>query len=223
VPRAGLGPAAVTAAGAALADELGTDQLSMGVLAERLGVKAPSLYKHVDSLADLTHRIAVLATTELADALRDATAGRAGHDALTAAAQAWRSFVKERPGRYAAANNARARDLHDPLTAAAQRLLTSLTAVLRGYQLDPDRQIHALRMLRSTLQGFATLEAAGGFQYDTDIDTSFTWMITLLDHGLRAPPPVDDTPASTRPAASHGGEPTGGDPAPHHTIAGMQP
>ncbi len=193
MPRAGLTAASVTTTGATLADELGADQLSMGVVAERLGVKAPSLYKHVDSLADLTHSIAVLATTELADALRDATAGRAGHDALTAAARAWRAFVKTKPGRYAAANNARAHGPDDPLTAAGERLLSSLTAVLHGYHLDPTHQIHALRMLRSTLQGFATLEAAGGFQYDTDIDTSFTWMITLLDHGLRAQPPADDT------------------------------
>ena len=81
MPRAGLAPASVTEAGAALADEVGSAQLSMGLLAERLGVKAPSLYKHVDSLADLAHRIAVLALTELGDAIRDATQGRAGRDA----------------------------------------------------------------------------------------------------------------------------------------------
>jgi hypothetical protein len=41
VPRAGLGPASVTEAGALLADEVGFDQLSMGLLAarRRLGVK----------------------------------------------------------------------------------------------------------------------------------------------------------------------------------------
>ena len=65
VPRAGLAPASVTEAGAALADEVGFDQLSMGLLAERLGVKTPSLYNHVDRLTDLVHRIAVLAAIEL--------------------------------------------------------------------------------------------------------------------------------------------------------------
>ena len=196
MPRAGLGPAAVTAAGAAVADEVGVGQLSMGLLADRLGVKAPSLYKHVNSLADLTHRISVLAMTELGDALRDATQGRAGHDALTAAAQAWRTFVTKHPGRYAAANNARATGTDDPLIPAGARLLASLTAVLRGYQLDPAQQIHALRMLRSTLHGFTTLEVTGGFQYDTDIEDSFTWMVTLLDHGLTSARGVDHAPHS---------------------------
>jgi AcrR family transcriptional regulator len=176
----------VTEAAAALVDETGVDRLSMGLLAERLGVKTPSLYKHVDSLADLTHRIAVLAMTEVGDAIRDATQGRAGTDALTAAAQAMRTYVKEHPGRYAAANSARPTGPDDPLIPAANRVLESLTAVLRGYQLDPSQQIHALRMLRSMLHGFATLEVAGGFQFDTDIDESFTWMIDLIDQGLRS-------------------------------------
>jgi AcrR family transcriptional regulator len=186
VPRAGLAPAAVAEAGAALADEVGLAQLGMGLLAERLGVKTPSLYKHVDSLADLTHRIAVLAMTEFGDTIRDATQGRSGGDALAAAAQAMRAYVKDHPGRYAAANGARADGPDDPLVPAAERVLASLSAVLRGYGLDAGQEIHALRMLRSVLHGFATLEQGGGFQIDTDVDESFTWLVGFVDQGLRA-------------------------------------
>ena len=200
MPRAGLTPASVTEAGAALADEVGFSQLSMGLLAQRLGVKAPSLYKHVDGLADLTHRIAVLAAGELGDALRDAIQGRAGSDALAAAAGAMRAYVKEHPGRYAAGNAARATSPDDPLVPAIDRLLGSLSAVLRGYRLDPDQQIHALRMLRSTLHGFATLEASGGFRFDTDVDDSFTWMVDLIDHGLRSAQTSHDRPTPAQSA-----------------------
>jgi AcrR family transcriptional regulator len=191
MPRPGLAPASVTEAGAALADEIGFAQLSMGLVAERLGVKTPSLYKHVTSQADLAHRIAVLAMTELGDAIRDATQGRAGSDALAAATQAMRTYVKEHPGRYAAGNSARPTGPDDPLIPASNRLLASLAAVLRGYHLDPSQEIHALRMLRSMLHGFATLEVAGGFQIDTDIDDSFTWMINLVDQGLQATTTID--------------------------------
>jgi hypothetical protein len=41
-------------------------------------------------------------------------------------------------------------------------------------------------MLRSVLHGFATLEAADGFQIDTDVDASFLWLIDFVDGGLRA-------------------------------------
>jgi AcrR family transcriptional regulator len=185
----------------------------MGLLAERLGVKTPSLYKHVDSLADLTHRIAVLAMTEVGDALRDATQGRAGSDALTAAAQAMRTYVKEHPGRYSAANGARPTGPDDPLIPAANRVLASLSAVLRGYQLDPSQEIHALRMLRSMLHGFATLEVAGGFAFDTDIDDSFTWMVNLIDQGLQSAQASRVAPtkvSSSRSSSSAGSRPAGG-------------
>ena len=79
--KAGLTAWAVTEAGATLVDEIGFAQLSMGLLAERLGVKSPSLYKHVASQAHLARRIAILATNEFADSIRDAIQGRAGNDA----------------------------------------------------------------------------------------------------------------------------------------------
>jgi len=186
MPRAGLTPPSVTEAGAALVDEIGFENLSMGLLAERLGVKTPALYKHVTSQADLAHRIAVVAMTELADAIRDATQGRAGSDALAAGAQAMRTYVREHPGRYAAGNAARPTGPDDPLVPGVERVLASWAAMLRGYRLDSNQEIHAMRMLRSVLHGFSTLEAAGGFQIDTSVDDSFGWMITFLDNGLHA-------------------------------------
>ncbi|WP_410670115.1 WHG domain-containing protein [Amycolatopsis sp. cmx-4-68] len=173
-------------AGAALADEVGFAGLSMGLLAERLGVKTPSLYKHVTNQADLTHRIAVLALNEFADAVRDAIQGRSGREALVAGAHAMRTYVLDHPGRYAAGNAAHVHGPDDPLIPAVQRVLASWAAMLHGYRLEPDQEIHALRMLRSTLHGFATLEAGGGFQIDADVDDSFTWMLDFIDHGLTA-------------------------------------
>ena len=69
-------------------------------------------------------------------------------------------YVREHPGRYAAGNAARPAGPDDPLIPAADRVLASWAAMLRGYRLAPDQEIHALRMLRSMLHGFATLEAA---------------------------------------------------------------
>jgi AcrR family transcriptional regulator len=155
-------------------------------VAKRLGVRTPSLYKHVTSQADLAHRIAVLAMGELADAIRDATQGRSGKEALVAGAHAMRTYVLEHPGRYAAGNAALVTGPDDPLVPAIGRVLASWAAMLHGYRLDPDQEIHALRMLRSILHGFATLQAIGSFQIDADVDDSFTWMLGFIDLGLKA-------------------------------------
>lgn len=184
MPRAGLTAARVTEAAADLLDEVGLDGLSMGLLAERLGVRAPSLYKHVSHKADLTHRVAVLSMHELADAIRDATQGLSSADALVAGAQAMRTYVLTHPGRYAAGNAARVTGPDDPLRPAADRLMASWTAMLHGYRLEPAQQVSALRMIRSMLHGFTTLEAMGGFQLAVDVDESFGWMTGFIDRGL---------------------------------------
>ncbi|WP_399897639.1 TetR/AcrR family transcriptional regulator [Streptomyces sp. BBFR51] len=176
----------MVAAGAALADEVGFANLTMGLLAERVGVRTPSLYKHVGGQDDLNRRIAALALNEAAEAVGGAVQGYAGRDALAAAARAFRGFVLEHPGRYTATIGEEPSGPDDPMAAAGQRLLGAFTAVLRGYEIA-DRDVnHALRMLRSLCHGFATLQAADGFQWGTDVDESFEWLIAFADRGLRA-------------------------------------
>lgn len=186
MPRAGLGTAAVVAAGANLADEIGFLGLTMGQLAERVGVRTPSLYKHVAGQDDLHRRIAALALDEAADAIGAAIQGLAGRDALRAAARALRAFVLAHPGRYAATVGLEPTGPEDPIALAAARGLAPFTAVLRGFDLAPAELTHALRALRSVFHGFATIEAAGGYQWSTGTDESFEWLIDLVDLGLRA-------------------------------------
>ncbi|MFE3162773.1 TetR/AcrR family transcriptional regulator [Streptomyces sp. NPDC059224] len=175
----------MVAAAAALADEVGLANLTMGLLAERVGVRTPSLYKHVAGQEDLNRRIAVLALNEAADAVGGAIQGYAGRDALAAAARAFRTFVLEHPGRYAATIGLEPSAPDDPLAAAGRRLLDAFQAVLRGYDVPEPAVDHALRTLRSLCHGFAMLQAGNAFQLSTDIDESFDWLIDFADRGLR--------------------------------------
>jgi len=186
MPRAGLATGDVVAAAASLADQAGFDNLTMGLVAERLGIRPPSLYKHVTDLADLQHRVATLAMTELGDAVRDATQGRAGLDALSALLIATRAYVAAHPGRYTATVGARFTGEDDPLYAATARILASIAAVLRGYGIAEEEMDHAIRTIRCTVHGFAMLQASDGFQWTGEPDDSFDWMIQFIDHGLRA-------------------------------------
>jgi AcrR family transcriptional regulator len=185
VPRAGLSSQDVVAAAAELADEAGYQQLSMGLVAQRLGIRTPSLYKHVDDLADLRHRLATQAVTELGDTVRDALQGRSGRDALTALLTAIRAYVTAHPGRYAATIGQQLTGQDDPLVTATSRLLGSIAAMLRGYGIGDDQMDHAIRTLRCTIHGYAALQAAEGFQWSADPDETFDWMIRFLDCGLR--------------------------------------
>jgi len=191
VPRAGLSGGEVVAAAAGLADEIGYAGLTMGLLAERLGVRTPSLYKHVGGLDDLQHQLATLAMTEVGEVIRDAVQGLAGADALAALLHAIRGYVTQHPGRYmatAGGGGAVLRGPDDPLLAASARVLATIAAVLRGYGIAEDEMDHAIRTIRCTIHGFAMLEASGGFQWSNDPDESFEWMIRFIDRGLRVSP-----------------------------------
>jgi AcrR family transcriptional regulator len=189
VPRAGLSADDVAASAAGLADEIGYSGVTMGLLADRLGVRPPSLYKHVGGLADLQHRLATLAMTELGEVVRDAVQGKSGRDALAALLTAVRAYVIAHPGRYMATIGAEFTGPGDPLLAASTRIFGSIAAVLRGYGIGEDEMNHAIRTIRSTMHGFAMLEASRGFQWDADPDESFDWMIDFIDRGLRGPLP----------------------------------
>ena len=183
MPRAGLTRERVAEEAAVVADDVGLDRLTLAAVAERLGVRLPSLYKHIDSLDGLRRDVAVRATRELGDAVIEAAVGRSGDDALRALARAYRDYSRRHPGRYAATVRAPSRD--DPEhTAAADAVLRVVLAVLAGYGLEGDDAIDGARALRAGLHGFVTLEAAGGFGLPQDVDRSFDRMVGALDSAL---------------------------------------
>ena len=179
MPRAGLNTDRVVAAAADLADEVGPGQLTLAALATRLGVRQPSLYKHVASLDALHQLIAQLGKAEFADVLGRAAIGLARDDALVAMARAWRAWAREHPGRYQISQRAPAAG-DASHQAVADRFVGAVAAVLAGYGLDGDDAVDAIRAFRSGLHGFVSLEASGGFGLPVSVDRSFDRLVRAL-------------------------------------------
>ena len=102
MPRAGLNRERVVDEATAVADAVGFDRLSLAAVAERTGVRLPSLYKHIESLDGLRRDVAVRALEELAATVTPAVGGGTGADGLRALAGAYRDYARQHPGRYAA-------------------------------------------------------------------------------------------------------------------------
>ena len=188
-PRAGLNRAAVVEAAAALADEGGLENLSLADLAGRLGVRKPSLYNHVAGIGDLKQGLALVGLRELGRRLSRAAAGKAGDEGLFALAEAYRRFVKQRPGLYEA--TVRSYRLYDPenleLGAAEEEAMGTVLAVLASCGVRGEEEaVHAARGLRSIAHGFATLEEEGGFGMSLDPDESFRRLMRAFAAGLRS-------------------------------------
>jgi len=179
MPRAGLNTDRVIAEAAELADKVGLDRLTLAALAARLGVRQPSLYKHVASLDALRRFISMRGKAELADVLGRAAIGRARDDALVAMAHAWRAWALEHPGRYQAAERGAAPgDVgHEEVS---RRAITVLAVVMDGYGLDGGDAVDAIRAFRAALHGFVSLEANEGFAFPGSVDRSFARLVHTL-------------------------------------------
>jgi len=184
--RAGLDKASVVEAAVKLIDEEGIEQLSLGHLAERLGVRTPSLYNHVAGLPGLKHDLALYCLHDLLDLILRSTVGKSRAEAIFALANAYRAYAREAPGRYAL--TVQALDPGDQeVQALAQQLVDVVRAVLAPYRLSEEVAIHAIRGLRSIVHGFISLEVAGGFAMPVDLEASFHWLINLFIAGLSQP------------------------------------
>lgn len=174
--RAGLTRDGVVDAAIALADEVGLDHLTLAALAERVGVKQPSLYKHIDSLAGLHRSIRLSAKRELGEVLVRAAVGRSHAAAIMAMAHAYRDWAVKHPARYQASQTVPAAgDVDD--TAVSLQAIQIIADVLAGYALTGDDAIDAIRGLRATLHGFVSLETTGGFALKADVDRSFERLV----------------------------------------------
>jgi AcrR family transcriptional regulator len=183
VPRAGLTRDRVVEAAAELVDEVGLAELTLAALAERLGIRQPSLYKHIDSIAGLHRGISLLAKREIGDVLVRAAVGRSGADAIHAMSHAYREWALAHPARYQASQVAPTPgDLEDEAVSLAA--VQVIADVLVAYRLDGDDAVDAIRGLRATLHGFVALETSGGFALRADVDRSFDRLISGFIAGL---------------------------------------
>jgi AcrR family transcriptional regulator len=186
VSRRGLTRENVIEAAGALADREGLEHLTLSRLAAQLGVRSPSLYNHVDGLADVRGALAASSLRDVHAAVQTAVAGRSGEDAVLAAATAYRRYAQEHPGRYAAIQRAPADGSEQAEPAAA--VVGLFQQVLEPWAMSPHEAIHAIRALRSAMHGFVELERIGGFGIDLSTDESYGRLIRSLVAGLGAMP-----------------------------------
>jgi AcrR family transcriptional regulator len=185
--RARLTKTAVVQAAADLLNEEGPGTLSLNRLAERVEVRTPSLYNHVDGLPGLQRELAILNARLLADRLSAAAIGKSGEELFMAVAQTFRDHVKEYPGLYLSTlrSSGKQQVQDENLMREEARAVKVGLAVMASLGLQGEDAIHALRAFRSMVHGFASLEVAGGFGLPEDCDESFRRMVQSLAAGLR--------------------------------------
>jgi AcrR family transcriptional regulator len=184
--KLGLAAEDVVDAAAAIADVEGLDAVTLARVAERLGVRSPSLYAHVPGLDGLRRELALRAAGALAAHLEAATRALTGLAALAAVAHAYRRFAGEHPGWYAAAQRAVRPGEDDALYEALAACAVPALRALGEAGVAATERVHLVRGFRAALHGFVALEQAGGFGMPESVDESWTRLVALLVDGVRA-------------------------------------
>lgn len=148
--------------------------LTMQAVAERVGVRAPSLYKRVRDREALLVLVVEASAADLAGRLER------GDQDLPSIARTYRDFALRHPEGFRlmfAVDGA-----EEAMAKAAVPLLRATTEIVGA-----DAALNAARLLTAWATGFVSMEISGSFRFDGDIDRAFEYGIAHLLAGLRAP------------------------------------
>ena len=159
------------------------EALTMAAVAERVGVRGPSLYKHVANRSLLIRAVAEQVATDLRDAIeRAAGRQRDPRAGLRAAVVAYRRYVHAHPKGYGLLF---AHLLPDSMPDTALVASAGLSIVLRmGELVGEERALEAARTLVAWAHGFVSMELAGAFRLGGSVDTAFGYGIDAVLRGV---------------------------------------
>lgn len=157
-PRA----AEIVAAARELLEEEGADALSMRRLAERLGIRAPSIYKHLPDKQALEAALMSAGFEEAAARFEEAAGGG---EPLPALGAAYRSFAREHPHLYRLMTE-RPLPRERLAPGVEERAAAPLVAAVGG---DED----LARAVWAFAHGMAVLELNGRFPPGADLDAAW--------------------------------------------------
>ncbi|MGN6444868.1 TetR/AcrR family transcriptional regulator [Amnibacterium sp.] len=168
----------IVEAASMLLDEGGADAVTMQAVADRVGVRSPSLYKHVRHRSDLLAAVVHAAVDEVTDGLAAVRVDGDARASIVAQVDAMRRFARARPHAYALVMGAapgQPRPTPEAMRASL-RFLLAATGELAG-------EAHALdaaRLVVAWANGFITMELADALQMGGDIDEAWRWGLARI-------------------------------------------
>jgi AcrR family transcriptional regulator len=163
--------AEIVATGRDVLEESGLAGLTMQRIAEKVGVRAPSLYKRVRDREALVEAVAAATVEDLTGRLE------ASDQSLEALARTYRTLAHERPEGFRLIFAA----------AAPQQLVDRAGLIMVDSAAGVAGKAHALdaaRLVTAWATGFIYMELAGAFRLGGDVDAAFEYGLAALRRGL---------------------------------------
>ncbi len=182
--KTGLNKEKIIEFAAKKANQVGINNITVRSLANELGIKAASLYNHIESFDGLKTDIMNYGWKMLEQHMLQSAAGVSGYDAIRAMCKAFYSFATENSGifevmlwynKYASEDNNQSTD----------RMFDVIYRIFKSVSISKENAEHIIRTLRSFLQGFSMLVNNNSFGNPVSIEKSFEMSIDILIAGIK--------------------------------------
>lgn len=147
----------------ALANEITLSAATFPRLAEKLGIKTPSLYNHFKNLTDLKVQTAIYLHTTLNKRLTEDLIGQSGRQGLRIYAMDYRQFADEYRHVYELLNTVPSFN-NVELEKIGRKNNQIILKLLKTFNLSNKELLIKSRAFRSLLNGYIILEQLGYFQ-----------------------------------------------------------
>lgn len=171
-------------AGLALLNQGKIDNVTLKALAEKLGVKSPSLYNHFANRQELLGILATASLENFYQWLAKGSFGLTGEKKLIALAESYRQFALTFPSQYQLVQQPSYWQEAEAVTCSNQ-MIALVSTCLTDYHLTPEAEIHFIRLLRSYLDGFTSFSVGQAFKLSADLDDSFYFGLQVIMTGLK--------------------------------------
>ncbi len=160
----------------------GIDAVVMERVAVRVGVRGPSLYKHVPNRASLIRAVAEAVVDDLARVIAHAAATNDPAAALRATAVAYRAFVRANPHGYGLLFAPLATEMQPDPTSIADlgRPIVAAVSALTG----EEGALERARTFVAWAHGAVSMELAGAFRLGGDLDVAYEAGIEMILAGI---------------------------------------
>jgi AcrR family transcriptional regulator len=156
----------------------------MSALADRLGVRPPSLYNHIASLDDLYSQLTIKGLAELTRTVEEALAANQDSGPSRAIAVATRQFAKDHPTLFHYSTHGM--HLSKPDRKRYGGRLMKITSDAYLETVGPAKKGEAAQyLMRCLVYGFITLEINGALEPAKNLDKLYDNLIDIADAGIR--------------------------------------
>lgn len=182
--KAGLNKEKIIEFAAKEVNQVGISNITVRSLADKLGIKAASLYSHIESFDELKTDIMNYGWKMLEQQMLQSAAGVSGYDVIRAMCNAFYSFAVENPGifevmlwynKYASEDN----------NQTTNKMFDVIYRIFKSVNISKENTEHIIRTLRSFLQGFSMLVNNNSFGNPVSIEKSFEMSIDILVSGIK--------------------------------------